>query len=472
MKSTFSLFLFLLLFIVETTAQDFPVTDVLVSASDAEIGDIEMDPYNNRICWQSLDDHKLWICHLDTSTWALADPYGMEILIDSSLTPLEQTSNSGEWGFDMNFNYIVYNKLMYTNNISCSGKIRYIAVATETNLGWVKTILYDAPHRINPHATRNPTDSVVAIHYIRLPFSVNTKYKFLDNPYDEHAVSWFKDAHWAADEQVMTGIIHDDQVALFNPLNPGIPLQLTNDPQLEYSVPFMWRAPEHDNARMFFARTNNTGIRVFKETSPNSNNYKIFTQFSSPSSNPLYNKIASPEPFVYQGHSYITFMASSSPHEIDYVPAEIWIVKLDSLDPVFRMVSDTSVSIRTDPEPFATSGKLLVYYTEILNPNAPDMISRIRKCETGFGPGYITAIKENVDITSNMYQVYPNPFHIHISLKNSKGKELYLLSGPSGQTIWKGRQIENKDFSDLNPGLYFLKVISEPSIHTIKMIKE
>jgi hypothetical protein len=304
MKGIYLLLSVFLLFNSIAPSQEFVISDILVSAADAQIGDIEMDPYKKRICWQSINDHELWVCNLDTITWALTEPYGKEILIDTSLTPIDNTSNGGEWGFDQNGTCIVYNKLL--------GKVRYVAMTAETQMGWLLSTFIDAPHRMNPHATRNLDDTVVMIHYIRSHFSVKTKYKYLDDPTNEHVINCFQDAHWADGEQLLTGILYNDQVGLFDPANPGIPVQLTYDYSTVYSVPFMWRAPEHGNARMFFANADFTELRVFKEVNPYSNQYQLYMAFKSPSLNQSYDKIVSPEPIVYKGQSYITFMTSSA----------------------------------------------------------------------------------------------------------------------------------------------------------------
>ena len=68
--------------------------------------------------------------------------------------------------------------------------------------------------------------------------------------------------------------------------------------------------------------------------------------------------------------------------------------------------------------------------------------------------------------------IYPNPFTNNISLQNMCGKEDYELCDALGQVIWKGKQIENQNFSDLKLGLYFLKVKLQNSIQTLKLIKQ
>lgn len=67
--------------------------------------------------------------------------------------------------------------------------------------------------------------------------------------------------------------------------------------------------------------------------------------------------------------------------------------------------------------------------------------------------------------------VFPNPFSNKIFVNNLKGNEIFELSNSSGQSIWKGEDIEKADFSNLTNGLYFLKIITQHSIETTKIIK-
>jgi hypothetical protein len=445
-------------------SQNFVIHDVLASSMNAKICDIEIDPYKKRVCWQSSDDDKLWVCRLDTVTWTLTVPDGRETLIDSVLVPITQSSNSGEWGYDQYGTYIVYNKTV--------ARKRYVALALETASGWCLTTLMDQPHRMNPHATQNPNDSVVAFQYISTIWSNFTKYKFRNNLGQEWWIHGFTDAHWTEGEQLLTGILHNHQVGLFDPANPAPPVQLTFDNSKQYSKPYMWHAPEHGNSRMLFANADGEEIQVFKETSPGTNDFRLYMTFASPSSNPLYIKIGSPEPCVYGGQSYITFMASSSECEISCFPGEIWIAKIDSTAPFFRMVSDTSIGVRSDPESLATKDSLLVYYTEIYGANTPEPDYRLRKCDTGIGLGFPTGEDENTRKNPAEPIIYPNPFTNRLLLKGYTGNEHYKMMSQTGKTIWAGKHIERKDFSDLQKGSYILKVRSDTSSYSIGLIKE
>ncbi|MBC8082843.1 MAG: hypothetical protein H7Z21_06475 [Hymenobacter sp.] len=387
MKKIFPGFSLLLLFACSTEQNPGPTpapetNDILVSDDKAQIGDPEFDPYNQRICWQSITDHKLWVCGIDPATGKLAVANGQQTLIDDALVPLASTFNGGEWAFSRAGAAIVYSKLG-------AGNARYAAVATETGSTWAVNVLTSSPDRINPRATKNPTDNVAAFQYLTSPGSGTTKYKYLNAPGTELSIPDFKDAHWAEDEQVLTGILPNNQVGLFDPANPAAPVQLTATPGTVYSRPYMWRAPDQNNARMFFAKANGNEIHVFIETVPNSRVFSPFLQFRSPSANPGYSNIGSPEPVIYKGKSYISFMASSSPLETTGEPAEIWYAALNKVNPVYKMVSDAVVRTRTDPEPYPTASTLYIYYTEVddsANPDGildPTTILKLRRCDTG-----------------------------------------------------------------------------------------
>ena len=89
-------------------------------------------------------------------------------------------------------------------------------------------------------------------------------------------------------------------------------------------------------------------------------------------------------------------------------------------------------------------------------------------------PGNFIEIYTDInDINKNPdFQIFPNPFTNNITLKNITGKESYELINTIGQTIWNGYKIEQQDFSAVVPGLYFLKVNTQNSIKTIKLIKQ
>ncbi len=450
---------------MQAFSQGFVIRDVLVSSPDATLCDIEIDPCQNRICWQSPEDNYLWICRLDTLTWSLTVPDGRETMVDSSLVPVEASANSAEWGYDHNGTYLVYGKEI--------NRVQYITVAFESGGTWMSSLLNDTPYRMNPHATQNPDDMSCGIHYISTLSSNFTKFKFLSNPAVERWIHNFIDAHWSRHEQIMTGVrTFNHQVAMFDPPHNLFPVQITHDAGIKYTRPYMWRAPEHQQARMFFAVADGVEVRVFKETEPFSNDYSLYMSFTSPSANPLYTKFGSPEPCVYDGQSYMTFMASTSECETSCFPGEIWIAKLDSAAPLFRMVSDTAIAIRTDPETLATTDSLLVYYTEVVETPENPTIYRLKKCDTGIGFSPLTGTGGGFDRDRRHIVAFPNPFGQYVGLKANRKADHIKLTDPYGRTIWEGTEIGAEDFSGLRSGLYFLRAITGDETQTLGVVKE
>jgi hypothetical protein len=72
----------------------------------------------------------------------------------------------------------------------------------------------------------------------------------------------------------------------------------------------------------------------------------------------------------------------------------------------------------------------------------------------------------------NTVSAYPNPFTDKINLENLLGDETFTLTNSLGQLIYEGKNISERDFSDLDVGLYFLRIFAiEKNSHPIKLTK-
>jgi hypothetical protein len=89
------------------------------------------------------------------------------------------------------------------------------------------------------------------------------------------------------------------------------------------------------------------------------------------------------------------------------------------------------------------------------------------------GPFYCNPLLsvDSPNFETNEIKVFPNPFHFKINLKSFTENENYELYSNLGQLIFKGKSIENQDFSALSNGIYFLKIIDKTST-TLKLVKE
>jgi len=81
----------------------------------------------------------------------------------------------------------------------------------------------------------------------------------------------------------------------------------------------------------------------------------------------------------------------------------------------------------------------------------------------------VLAINE-VDFKSKI-KVFPNPFSSNITIENAIGNETFILYNQLGQEVFSGKNIEQKDFTYLQSGVYYL-LVKDSYLKTIKVIKE
>jgi hypothetical protein len=85
------------------------------------------------------------------------------------------------------------------------------------------------------------------------------------------------------------------------------------------------------------------------------------------------------------------------------------------------------------------------------------------------GTPAVLAINE-VDFKSKI-KVFPNPFSSYITIKNGNGNETFILYNQLGQEVFSGKNIEQKDFTYLQSGVYYL-LVKDSYLKTFKVIKE
>jgi hypothetical protein len=137
--------------------------------------------------------------------------------------------------------------------------------------------------------------------------------------------------------------------------------QLTFDATGKEAV-FMWQAPELNNAYVFFTvvGTPTSNVVAFYRQMPNSTDWTAFATIHTPSGAPPF--VISPEPFVYNGKSYVFMVRSTSSDSTDMtVPTEIWLASMDGT--FNQRLSDPSISeVRSDPEYFITDQGPYIYF--------------------------------------------------------------------------------------------------------------
>ena len=432
----------------------FVVNDVLAADPGASIIDPEYNVDLNMVCWQS-DDEELWVCSLDPITHLFVPSDGRGMKVDYDLTPPTFGGwNGPEWMLSQGTTQIVYNQK--------KGGHRYPGIATQILGGWATSTLMQYEGALYAMATRNYEDST-------------GMFLFESNTYD--GIRWVRSNdlnNCSFYPDITLGFFADDEQQICCALNhsrqPGylevattLPFftQISND---TIGAPFMWNDPE-SNSRMFMYRTNgNQTVKIFQENADG--NWYLYHSFNSPLPSPFIY-ITSPEPFVYKGHSYISFMAAQAPMGLSEMPAEIWISSINPMNPLMRRVSDSTSSIRIDPEPVVIGDSAFVYYTEKVHTRWWYQVHRVRKCTTGLETLF-TETKEVEPSSGNSVNIFPNPAirqcTITSALLEQTGSKIIQIIEPSGKlvrTYRTGLNTFNADLSGIPCGLYIVKISND-----------
>jgi hypothetical protein len=401
------------------------------------------------VCWKS-SDNDLWISGLDPVTRLYKPSNGRGTYVTGNLAPDGGESVNGpEWMLSSQGTQIIMVKGLWG--------IRYPAIATMMLGGWHSNTLLQFPNVVYTMATSDYADSSA---------------RFLYETYDDEGIHWVSNTNLCASyyypEVTLGFFARDNQqicCATNKTRNPGfietassLPF-LTLISQDTIGAPFMWNDPA-TNKRLFMYRANDfKTLKIFQEIAPDF--WVLYNQFNSPLPEPFVY-ITSPEPFTCGGQSYISFMAAQSSSGKDGLPAQIWIAAADPDNPLMRRVSDSTIGIRTDPEPVVFSDSAFIYYTDVILDKNSTVLYSVRKCDTGLGNLY-TSQKANVKTTTEI-SVYPNPNNGRFKINNpeifSSGSTIRIfdISGKEVYKISTENYSPELNLSMLPDGSYFLKV--------------
>jgi len=342
-------------------AGPFVVDDIIVSDPKVSLVDPEFDLAGGRMTWEDLQGN-LWVAAIDARTGALIPKDGRGTLVDTGLALISDTLNGPEWAFGGGQTLIAYTK------VGGQGA-RYIAAAGQDEKGaWQAVVLPDGRNRWRPFGTPPSNTDPARINYLyqRPQGDKVLAWRDVDNSYSEQVFEGDTEgARWVEGlrEFITTTVIDGvRQVVLINAVN-GAATQLTFDPTSKF-VPFMWFAPEYGEL-VFMAMVDTTSVGIFRNVG---GQWKQVYNFTLPTAKPYFH---SPEPFVYNGRSYILTVAAEQLSRVgNFIaqpvgPTEIWVAGIDPTNPFFRRVDEpTGNQTRLDPEFFIIESGPVIYYTE------------------------------------------------------------------------------------------------------------
>jgi len=352
-------------------AQTFTPNDQVVSDPTSDLFDMEFDRPGFNLAWQD-NANNLWVAKVDENTGAFVPPNGRGQRVDTGLVPIAVSGNGPEWAFSAAGSLLVYSKLV--NNTAFLGLGRF------NGRSWRPGLMPGTQGGRNPFGSIDYTDAAPRVRYnskpIGAPGASVVTWREIANP-DTITVSPNSTAaqgRWVAGpgQRALSLTIKSngiDQGAFWD-IDTNLITQTTFDPG-QKDDPFTFNAPEFNNEQVFIIGVDKSAIGVYRNLSG------VWTQVNLLKAPTTQKLSLSAEPFVYNGKSYVFWVASDASNG----PSDVWIGAIDPANPLLRKVSGTTAIVRQDPEYMITRTGVFVYYTE----KASGGLNVIHRCDTGLG---------------------------------------------------------------------------------------
>lgn len=367
-------------------AQAAPATEVLVTT--ARLGDIEFDwgrdgvhcatcnsgAGNARFNWVDRQN-RLWIGYIDFYTGFIYPQDGRAVLVDTSAAYYSDFGNGPEWVFWNGDSQLIYTR--YTPGVPVTPATTGIGLAKVINGSWSAGFIEGAMGRITPGPSQSVGDTVPLVTYAS-GSGPNVYWRKLGDPIGPEKVSpWVStglSVRWVPNSTKLVfvnGVPHADgnryqQVLSFDTAT-NVVKQLTFDPT-EKRGAFMFPAPEFGGEMVFFTVSARTKLQIYryKADASGKKTWTVVNTIKAPADVPY---IATPEPFMHNGRTWIFMTLSSSKGASDVtVPTHLALAGIDPAKPSFRRLTDSTspVRLRQDPEYFITANGPYLYYSRAI----------------------------------------------------------------------------------------------------------
>jgi hypothetical protein len=357
--------LLLVLSLAVPAAADFAPDDQIVSDLNTDLIDPEFDEKGNRLVWQD-NVGRLWVASIDPVTGFITPNTGMGQLVDSGLGPLAvgKTLNGPEWAYGNDGKtYIVYSK-----PFGSTGSWQLGTAEDNGAGGWTLNSGLKSGHRWRPAGTLLPVSTPARELYLWQKDGSQKvlAWRYVNQPWTEMTLPGANiGGRWVGgmDGFVTTMNIDGVSQVIYVEAATGYYDQLTKDRGSKNQA-YGWYAPEFGEY-IFMASLGTSAVGIYRYVD---RAWKRIYRIKFPSSK---RYIASPEPFVAYGRSYIQSIVAGEVGQVGNFPnlpigpSEIWIAGIDPKKPFFRRVDDPNGEHhRVDPETFAGTNDVFIYYSQ------------------------------------------------------------------------------------------------------------
>jgi hypothetical protein len=334
---------------------------------------------NDRLAWVDLE-HQLWVAHVDPESGLFYPGDGRGTLVDSNVTTAQEIGNGPEWMASQQGSQLVYTR--WTDGLPHYVPYLTLGFARLGDSAWLAGSIEGSEGLVLPVGSQDFDDPYPTIHYqgFSSPGSPASMY-WLDllPGAEQHALPIYSDVpgmtrRWVPGTR--------DIVITAPPLLPvasssragfrqvfmyhtatGKMEELTSSPEDKFWA-FMWRAPEFNNETLFFAMEGGSRLNIYRRSTRNGP-WLVIESIDMPADTPY---MSSPEPFVFNGLSYIFFTLSAERNGRLFSPSRVAITGILPGNAMPRMLTSLNSPSRSrrDPEFFITPRGPLIYYNRYL----------------------------------------------------------------------------------------------------------
>ncbi len=344
--------------IAQTVQKAQKISPAGISWIDPEILNRE-----NKIAFQVGGSGVIWLSNLDPTSGHFVNPAGTDIFIDNGATPLSTSINGPEFGIDANGWAIFYTK----DNGGTPQPWR--AIVNGTSVTTVPLNSGSIP-RLSTLASKDENANSIRLLYGKGTALNNSKLAWMDedNASSETVVdSIDTGVRWIDGTQQFvyakqTGP-HAGQLSIYDTENRTETIITNDSGRKTYS--YGWLAPEY-NELLVLCVVNESTIGIYKD---NGGSFwdRIIT-LEAPLQAGSYRYFGSPEPFVANNKSFISFVLKPVYTTSFYIDAEVWVIDIEP-DPGkrFMLRCDDGIpnTIRSDPESYIGEKEVFIYYNQI-----------------------------------------------------------------------------------------------------------
>lgn len=378
------------LFAVPTSWAQFTPNESLVT-QQPDLVDPEFNQARGQVVWADRRG-KLWLANVNRTTGLFEPRNGKGLLVDgdafTSADVPTLLTNGAEWVSTAAGDHIVYTK--FPQGMPHTLENARLALATEGKTGaWSNWILSPESPRNTPYASHDPGDPTPRIGYID---AVGNHYwRNLLDASSETLVSEFLPSQGplrfvqGSRAAVFRAPVNGVPQVMLHTLDTGTTQQITDIAGVAIggAGPWMWQAPEFNNANVFFVVVNDVELQVYRQP-PASADGQGPWELIRTIRTPLGGIIGSPEPFTHNGKSYVYFQATTPPNVI---PSVLFMANIDPSRPMLRQLTpDTPRRGRIDAEVFVTDDGPYVYFHRLQVGDCSPCSDGIYRAYTGLPP--------------------------------------------------------------------------------------